>query len=259
MGIFSDWCDFTRRYGGAKRLLLLQEKGAARQNIEKPLAQKIRSHYRDLEAIAVDVAELGYAGAASILKEKMPETSRQRSAELGEILATELTEEEFQYSVPVRRLRYKDGREMPMRGDDFIGIKGDSQSNLCILKGESKSKRALSRETVKNARAVLSRDDGHPTPISILFVADRLAESPDSTRVSLGRLLTRVVAAGSLASNRIEHMIFTLSKNNPEVALSDDLASADSARPHVSVNLRIDDHKEFIATVFSQAEDIGNT
>jgi hypothetical protein len=38
-----------------------------------------------------------------------------------EILATELVEEEIGLRVPVRRLRYKDGRNMPMRGDDFIG------------------------------------------------------------------------------------------------------------------------------------------
>ena len=51
----------------------------------------------------------------------MPQTSRSRSGDLGEILATELVEEEIGLRVPVRRLRYKDGRNMAMRGDDFIG------------------------------------------------------------------------------------------------------------------------------------------
>jgi hypothetical protein len=62
------------------------------------------------------------------------------SGELGEILATELVEEMMDYEVPVRRLRYKDGREMALRGDDFIGIRVNAAGNLHLLKGESKSR-----------------------------------------------------------------------------------------------------------------------
>ena len=61
---------------------------------------------------------LGYKVAAKILSEAMPQTPKGRSGDLGEILATELVEEEIGLRVPVRRLRYKDGRNMAMRGDD---------------------------------------------------------------------------------------------------------------------------------------------
>jgi hypothetical protein len=59
--------------------------------------------------------------------------------DLGEILASELVEEETGFRVPVRRMRYKDGREVAMRGDDFIGVGFDLEDKLWQLKDESKS------------------------------------------------------------------------------------------------------------------------
>ncbi|WP_258960707.1 DUF1837 domain-containing protein, partial [Klebsiella pneumoniae] len=91
----------------------------------------------------------------------MPQTSRSRSGDLGEILATELVEEEIGLRVPVRRLRYKDGRNMAMRGDDFIGAGYDGNGEkLWLLKGEAKSNRVLGKATVTSARKVLNRDNG---------------------------------------------------------------------------------------------------
>ncbi len=44
---------------------------------------------------------------------------------MGEILATEFIEFQTEFRIPVRRLRYKDGREMALRGDDFLGVNED--------------------------------------------------------------------------------------------------------------------------------------
>jgi hypothetical protein len=41
-------------------------------------------------------------------------------------------------------------------------------------------------------------------------------------------------------------MLFTLSGNATPQALYDDLAAADLVRPHLSANLRIEDHQAFI-------------
>src|SRR5262249_29587846 len=142
-----------------------------------------------LERIADDIARLGYGGAAEILLAQLPQTARGRSGDLGEILATELVEEEIGLRVPVRRLRYKDGRNMAMRGDDFIGAgyRAGDDGELWLLKGEAKSNRLLGRATVTTARKVLNRDSGRCTPDSLLFVANRLLESDDADDVALGR------------------------------------------------------------------------
>lgn len=102
----------------------------------------------------------------------MPQTPKGRSGDLGEILATELVEEEIGLRVPVRRLRYKDGRNMAMRGDDFIGAGYDAAGEKpWLLKGEAKSNKVLGKATVTSARKVLNRDNGRCTPDSLLFVA----------------------------------------------------------------------------------------
>lgn len=142
MSLFNAWCDFEEEVLDAtthnkKRLWKYTEKVDGRAAIKEQLCVKARSHYDTLENIADTIARLGYEGAAAILRERLPQTATARSGELGEILATELTEEKIGFRVPVRRLRYKDGREAALRGDDFIGINLDN-NELRLLKGEAK-------------------------------------------------------------------------------------------------------------------------
>jgi hypothetical protein len=205
-----------------------------------------------VKRIAEDVAQLGYAGAGALLAERMPRSDRARSGELGEILATELVEEKLGYRVPVRRLRYKDGREMALRGDDFIGIIEEADGKLRFAKGESKSRENLSKATITEARGVLSRDAGRPTPTSILFVADRLMDRGGADE-NLGRAIRNEVAARAVPAARIEHIMFTVSGNSPQQALADDLASADDVRPHTVIHLHLPDHQEFIKHFYEEA------
>src|SRR5678815_1504922 len=167
VGLFDDWCEIDKQRDEPKVFWALIEKNGAREEITQQLFETVRSHYDELENIAADIEELDYPGAAAILRERLPRTTRARSGELGEILATQLVEEEIGYSVPVRRLRYKDGREMALRGDDFIGIRDDGQ-HLNFLKGEAKSRQHLSKATIDQARTALGRDDGRPTATSLL-------------------------------------------------------------------------------------------
>ena len=120
MSLYDQWCDAAREEDGRKKYWCLVEKAGGRDAIRASLAETVRSHYDRLDRIADDVARLGYEGAAEILRAQLPQTSKGRSGDLGEILATELVEEGIGLRVPVRRLRYKDGRNMAMRGDDFM-------------------------------------------------------------------------------------------------------------------------------------------
>ena len=152
----------------------------------------------------------------------MPRSSRARSGELGEILATELVEDHFEFEVPIRRLRYKDGREMALRRDDFLGLELDAQQNLHFLKGESKSRANLANATILEARKALSRDDGRTTATSLLFVADRLMEG-EGERRQMGRRIRNEVASRAAPPERTGHMLFTLSGNAAPQALHNDL------------------------------------
>jgi Cap4 SAVED domain len=257
MALFLDWCECERVHTGRKRLLKYAEKIGGRKAIKANLPTVLRSHYDDASRIAGDVAELGYSKAAALLAERLPRSKRARSGEFGEILGTELVEENLGYRVPVRRLRYKDGREMALRGDDFIGVIVEADRSLRFAKGESKSRANLSQATITEARTVLSRDAGRPTPTSILFVADRLMDMGGDEE-ALGRAIRNEVAIRAVPAARIEHILFTVSGNSTPQALIEDLANADEERPHTVIHVRIPDHQDFINSSYEEALNIGD-
>lgn len=258
VALFNDWCDFTESRDKRKRLWSLVEKDGGRDEIEEDLVQTVRSHYDQLERIAEDVSRLGYAGAAKILGSVLPQGAKARSGDLGEILATELVEERTGFSVPIRRLRYKDGREMALRGDDFIGVAYDGEDRLWLVKGESKSRKKLGKTTITEARAALNRHHGRCTPDSLLFVANRLLESNNEDDQELGRTIRDEIGLEALRPNRIDHMFFTLSGNGVPDALVADLAAASTNRNHYVVNLHVEDHGEFIAAIYTEIQDLGD-
>ena len=259
MTLFENWCEFGEEKSARKRYWSLAESKGGRNAIRKLLARTMRSHYDRLERIADDVERLGYAGAAAILAAQIPQNQKARSGDLGEILATELVEEKIGLDVPVRRLRYKDGREMAMRGDDFIGAGyGTDDSKLWLLKGEAKSNKVLGKTTITSARKVLNRDNGRCTPDSLLFVANRLLESADEEDVALGRAIRDEVGCNSLRPDRIDHMLFTVSGNAPPAALKEDLEATGTERDQYVVNLRIEDHQQFIADMYEEALKLGD-
>src|SRR6266446_8560838 len=135
MSLFQDWCNNDNQKAGKKSFLKLTEKVSGRDAIKAQLATTVRSHYDSLDRIAADVEHLGYKAAATILRERLPRSKKARSGDIGEILASELTEERLGFNVPVRRMRYKDGREVALRGDDFIGAGYDENDKLWLLKG----------------------------------------------------------------------------------------------------------------------------
>ena len=247
--MFDDWCVIKGREQGNKQLCRLREKPDGREAIRDELLARVRSHYDKLEQIADDVERLGFPGASAILKERMPRTTRERSGEIGEIIAAEFIEYHTDFCIPVRRLRYKDGREMALRGDDFLGVDEDEKDRLVLLKGESKSRRSMSKAVVKDARERLAADDGRPTPISLLFVADRLLESADEYERSLGRRVRDEVANKTVRPRRITHGLFALSGNSADVIVDADLVAADEDHGHISISFRVTDHKAFVKEI----------
>ena len=257
MPLFNDWCVSNGQTVGKKSLWKLAEKPTGRSTIEVQLAVIVRSHYNSLDRIAADVEQLGYKAAAAILRERLPRSKTARSGDLGEILASELTEERLGFNVPVRRMRYKDGREVALRGDDFIGAGYDDNNQLYLLKGESKSRIILGKSTVTTARKALNRDNGRCTPHSLLFVADRLLDQNGELE-ELGRAIRSEVAAKALPPSRIDHALFTVSGNAPPSALTEDFDALGQTRKQTVINFRIEDHQDFIADMYEEAGQIGD-
>ena len=147
---------------------------------------------------------------------------------------------------------------MPMRGDDVIAVAHDKRKRLAILKGEAKSARRLSRKTVAGARERLEENHGRPSAHSLIFIARNLIQSEDPETKELGEDILRETANHAIPKRRIAHLLFTLCGNQVKNIVRDDFDAADGEREQHSVNLRIEDHGEFVNAVYEEASSIGN-
>lgn len=259
MSLYEEWCDQGGQGKSLKRYMTFVEKEGGRAAIIKDIGKTVRSHYDRLDRIADDVDALGYESAGAILRERLPTKPRARAGDIGEILASELAQEMLEFHVPVRRMRFKDGRDVPLRGDDFIGVNFCADDGgLWLLKGESKSRKVLDKTTITQARGALDGNHGRCTPISLLFVADQMMDSAEKETADLGRLIRNEVGKKALPKKRIDHALFTLSGNGPIAALAADFETAEKGRHHAVINLHIEDYSDFLTEIYNEAANLGD-
>ena len=245
--VLSRWLTTNSTMVGKHSLHLMTEVSGVRARVLDDVRDVVRAHYVSPELTAKRLASLGAPKTAELLQEHVPTTMTARSGDLGEVLATEIAEQTLKFAVPIRRLRWKDGRNMALRGDDIIGIRFDAKGKLEFLKGESKSRAALTTGVLDEAGAALDRDRGRPTRHAVLFVAERLRElGEDSLAVSL-----ESAVLDSFSGRRVEHFLLALTGGNPEKLLNDHLtAAATKKRTRHAVGVRIVDHGSFIELLF---------
>jgi hypothetical protein len=245
---FDRWLSIKITNEGMHVLQICTEKRDSFNDIIEELQEIVRSHYVAPETTIKRLEELGAPQTAKLLKEHLPTTKRARSGDLGEILATEFTERKIGFIVPVRRLRWKDGRNMALRGDDIVAIARDSKGRLKFLKGESKSRARLNSNVVKEAAVALDRDYGRPTRFSVLFVAEHLKDQEkDSLAIDLDKAVLN-----SFRWNSVDHLLFTFSGNDPNKPLSDHLSKCTNNVRRHAVGVCINDHGKFIDRLFSE-------
>ena len=229
------------------------EKQLGRVNIQNQLAERMRSHYVNTKRIAKHIKKLKFKRVARTLEKKLPKNERVRKGDLGEILAMVLVEEKLNMKVPIRRLRFKDGRDVPVRGDDIVGVRIDGQDEqLTLLKGEAKSGVSIGRGVVKAAREQLNSNGGKCSDHTLYTILDflELRGSPEDDVLSekIDASISEEVQV------RTDHLLFTLSGNEPYKSLKRDFNSVDDERKHYIVNVKVSDHENFIQEMFRLAE-----
>lgn len=241
------WFATTSSAVGKHQLHLMTEQPGVRAGLLHDVREMVRSHYISPEITARRLAELGAPKTAQLLLEHVPTTKTARSGDLGEMLATEIAEQTLNFNVRIRRLRWKDGREMALRGDDIVGIRVATKGHLEFLKGESKSRVALSTAVLDEAAEALDRDRGRPSRHAVLFVAERLRELGDDALAA--RLENAVLE--SFSGSRVEHLLVALTAGNPKNLLNAHLSAvANKRRTRHAVGVRIIDHGAFIDLLF---------
>lgn len=218
------------------------------QNLVNELINILPNYYVDPLSIAQTLERLGKPAAANKLRIKLPEAIKTRSGDIGEILTTDYIDEKTIYSVPIKKLRWKDHRNMPMRGDDVIGILVNQKlQTIKFLKAESKSNKAISRAVLSKAREELDLDKGLPAPHALEFVAERLRETG---RQDLANLIEKAQLVDGINSNQVEHLLFTFTSSDPDTLQKESFETYAGDIKQSSVGFKINQHRELIENVF---------
>lgn len=253
--LFTEWCetkkiDVTDRH----KLHIFSEKRGARSLVQKQIDDTVASHYDEPTRLADRIARLGYIEAAKRLRAMLPQTPRARSGQLGEILASEAVPAVLQsFEIPIKRLRWSDGREMALRGEDLLGI-SIKDKPVRFLKGESKSRVSLTPSVVAEARAALKANDGRPSEHAMGFVMKILFDRGED---KLALIFEEYMLVKSIAADQLLHLTFILSGNDASNALTSDLKECNETIEQHAISLRIPDHKDFVAAVFNRVNNYG--
>jgi hypothetical protein len=109
---FDEWCKATDEVVNGHDLKVLSGSDDHLVEAQDKVAAIVPAHYASEEHVAHVLGRLGKAAAAEFVRQKLPESKAIRSGDLGEILATEYIAENTPYEVPIKRLRWKDHRNM---------------------------------------------------------------------------------------------------------------------------------------------------
>ena len=249
MAQFNDWCSTAEEpVGNHLRRVMTGQTAQLPMGIQATAAI-VPGHYASEEQIARVLARLGKPHSAALVHGKLPTTKAIRSGDLGEIYATEwIDAHSGGYRAPIKRLRWKDHRNMAMRGDDVIGIRQDVQTQrLHFLKTEAKSRAKLTAQVVSEARAALNKDFGLPSPHALSFISARLLELGNEP---LADAIDDALLKHGIPLQNVQHLLFTFSGNAPHALLTASLHGYAGPVKQWGVGLQVEGHGAFIGAVY---------
>ena len=245
----SGWCGRLDQKVNGHELTILTGLAGKAGIARDELAAAVPAHYAAEERIARILSRLGKKRAAEYVRQKLPRRKSTRSGDLGEILGSEYIEEATDYEVAVNRLRWKDHREMAMRGDDVIAIKLAAGSKPHFLKGEIKSRATLSGPVIMEARKALRKSNSRPSPHALSFIADRLHGEGET---ALADAIDDAQLKEGIALSQVAHLLFTFSGNDPLQLLEKHLQKYTGKVHQIAVGLHVANHQRFIRDVYDK-------
>lgn len=217
----------------------------------KAAASVVPGHYASEERVAHALRRLGKQGAAKLIEEKLPTTKQIRSGDLGEIFATEWIDAySGGYRAPIKRLRWRDHRNMAMRGDDVIGMKQDvNTQRLLFLKTEAKSRAKLTSQVLDEARAGLDKDGGRPSAHALTFISECLFEMKNFPLVDA---IDDALLKQGIPPESVTHLLFVFTGNAPEKLLTTALQNYAGSIGQWGIGLHVEGHGKFIGAVYDK-------
>lgn len=240
--LFKKWLEKAAAKPLAGITVYTERKDARRLGLDS-LKKLLGDHFVGEQTI---VKAGGYSKSAQIIANSLPTNKRTRSGDLGELLATEYLNSETPFVVPINKLRWKSDRQMPMHGNDVIGVDTKSEP-VQVMKGECKSRASFGESTVLEAATSLDLHDGRPNPSTLAFITKRLYEE---NRDAEAKVFQDLQAEGAISSRNVTHLIFGLAGNDPSKHLPAGLKSKHRGIKRESAVVVINDHGAFIASVY---------
>lgn len=247
---FDKWCTVVTSQVDGRELKVLTAEAGKIDLAVKVVSEVLPDQYTSEDRLADLMKKLGKEKTAKFIETLLPTSKSVRSGDLGEVLGVTYLAEFTEFKLHVKRLRWKDHRNMAMRGEDVLAFAVNDEGNLLVLKGEAKSRKTLNATTIKNARKALEANSGRPSAHAMAFTATRYFEISDKV---MADLLDQAQLVEQLPQSRVTHMIFILSGNDPTKQLTNDLLGYQGAIKQISVGIVVDTHQEFILSVFEEA------
>lgn len=251
MAQFNDWCSsLDGKVGNHYRRIMTGKTAMLSAGIDATAAI-VPGHYASEEHVARALARLGKPRAAALIEGKLPTTKQIRSGDLGEIYATEwIDAHSGGYRAPIKRLRWKDHRNMAMRGEDVIAIQLDVKTQrLRFLKAEAKSRAKLTAKVLAEARAGLDKDGGLPSAHALSFISERLL---DMKNLPLADAIDDALLKHTIPAHSVTHLLFVFTGNAPEKLLTTALQNYTGAIGQWGLGLHVDDHSRFVGAVYDK-------
>ncbi len=240
--LFEDWLE---RKASTTDVPLYTERKNARAIGLAELETLVADHFVGQKAV---LKMGGYKKALKTIVNSLPSSKRTQSGDLGELLATEYVDAQTSFTVPIRKLRWKSDRQMPLHGNDVIGIEILKSGKARVLKGESKSAATISSTTIKGAVEGLDRHDGRPNPSTLAFIVKRLY---DEDRDEEAQRFEAMLADGALTTRDVQHFIFTLAGKDPCALLAAAPKAKKAAIKRQLAAVVIPDHAGFVTSVYA--------
>jgi len=237
---FNDWCVSVDEPVGSHFRRVMTGQAASLPTGIQATAATVPGHYASEEQVARALARLGKPAAAALIQGKLPTTKGIRSGDLGEIYATEWIDSHSGYRAPIKRLRWKDHRNMAMRGDDVIGILQDAQTQrLHFLKTEAKSRATLTAQVLIEARTGLDKDGGLPSAHALSFISARILELDN---LPLADAIDDALLKHGIPVQNVRHLLYTFSGNPPDALLTASLQAYPGPVNQWGIGLHVEGH-----------------
>jgi hypothetical protein len=245
---FKEWCSGTDQTLGKHKLTNIAVKPLRRNHGIKVLAEALPGYYIASDRVADLLSKLSRPKVAVQIRGLIPTMPKIRSGDLGEVLGLAYASELSEFEHSVKRLRWKDHRNMAMRGEDVLAFAAPQPGKrLGILKGEVKSRVGMTTRVIADARKALCSNGGLPSPHAVSFLATRLFETGKKALCDIVDLAQ--VERGIVAS-QVSHLLFSFSGNDAKKMLEASLIGYAGPVRQLYVGLNVVNHKEFVTAVF---------